>query len=108
MVVFQELREKVFFGFECDFYVIFFDIQYCLLEYVGQVRYNGRVQKIIGLSFFKMDLRFIFYYFKRLRKRYLVIMQVKNQSIFIDQIMIVLILISTCKNKNDVQNNNCN
>ena len=48
MVASQELREKALLGLECDPHVTLTDIQYCLLEHVGQARYNGRVQKTIG------------------------------------------------------------
>lgn len=77
MVASQELREKALLGLECDPHVTLTDIQYCLLEHVGQARYNGRVQKTIGSSFFKMDSRSTFHHLKRLRKRHLVSMQVK-------------------------------
>lgn len=77
MVASQELREKALLGLECDPHITLTDIQYCLLEHVGQARYNGRVQKSIGSSFFKMDARSTFHHLKRLRKRHLVTMQVK-------------------------------
>lgn len=95
MVASQELREKALLGLECDPHITLTDIQYCLLEHVGQARYNGRVQKTIGSSFFKMDARSTFHHLKRLRKRHLVTMQVKFLSIFIGYIMVVLTLFST-------------
>lgn len=80
MVASQELREKSLFGLECDPNISLTDIQYCLLEHVGQARYHGRMQKTIGSSFFKIESRSTFHHLKRLRKARLVTMQVNFTS----------------------------
>lgn len=84
MVASQELREKALLGLECDPNLPLTDIQYCLLEHVGQARYCGRIQKTIGSSFFKIESRTTFHHLKRLRKARLVTMQVKFFSWVMD------------------------
>lgn len=84
MVASQELREKAVIGLECDPNISLTDIQYCLLEHVGQARYHGRMQKTIGSSFFKIESRTTFHHLKALRKAHLVTMQVKFISWVID------------------------
>ena len=77
MVASQELREKALLGLDCDPNILLSDMQYCLLEHVGQARYSGRMQKTIGSNFLKIDSRTMFHHLKTLRKVRLVTMQVK-------------------------------
>ena len=78
MVASQELREKALLGVRCDPNINIADIQYCLLEHVGQARYNGRMQRIMGSDFFKIESKSLFHYLKRLRNLRLITMQVRE------------------------------
>ena len=80
MVASQEVREKAILGLDCDPNVPLSDIQYCLLEHIGQARYNGRMQKYISSNFFKVESRTTFHHLKILRKAHLVTMQVKYST----------------------------
>lgn len=75
MVASQEVREKAIFGLDCDPYLSLSDIQFCLLEHIGQARYSGRMQKSISSNFFKVESRTTFHHLKLLRKAHLVTMQ---------------------------------
>lgn len=77
MVASQELREKALLGLHCDPNITLVDMQYCLLEHVGQARYNGRMQRAIGSNFVKTDPKTIFHHLKKLRKEHLITMQVR-------------------------------
>lgn len=75
MVASQELREKALLGVHCDPNVAIIDIQYCLLEHIGQARYNGRMQRAMGSSFLKMEPKSLFHYLKGLRMLGLITLQ---------------------------------
>lgn len=75
MVASQELREKALLGVHCDPNLAIIDIQYCLLEHIGQARYNGRMQRAIGSSFLKMEPKSLFHYLKGLRMLGLITLQ---------------------------------
>ncbi|XP_022784579.1 general transcription factor 3C polypeptide 1-like [Stylophora pistillata] len=75
MVASQDVREKAIFGLDCDPYLSLSDIQFCLLEHIGQARYSGRMQKSISSNFFKVESRTTFHHLKLLRKAHLVTMQ---------------------------------
>ncbi|XP_044181643.1 general transcription factor 3C polypeptide 1-like isoform X7 [Acropora millepora] len=75
MVASQELREKALLGVHCDPNLAIIDIQYCLLEHIGQARYNGRMQRAMGSSFLKMEPKSLFHYLKGLRMLGLITLQ---------------------------------
>lgn len=77
MVASQELREKALLGVNCDPNVVILDIQYCLLEHIGQARYKGRMQKAIGSNFVKIESKSVFHHLKKLRQEHLITMQVR-------------------------------
>lgn len=81
MVASQELREKAILGIHCDPNLTIGDIQYCLLEHVGQARYNGRMQKVMGSNFCKMESKSLFHYLKKLRNLRLITIQVRCVSV---------------------------
>ena len=67
MIASQELREKALLGPHCDPNMTVIDMQYCLLEHVGQARYIGRMQRAISSNFLKMEAKSLFHYLKGLR-----------------------------------------
>ncbi|XP_068737049.1 general transcription factor 3C polypeptide 1-like isoform X2 [Montipora capricornis] len=75
MVASQELREKALLGPHCDPNMTVIDMQYCLLEHVGQARYNGRMQRAISSNFLKMEAKSLFHYLKGLRLLGLITLQ---------------------------------
>ena len=79
MVACQELREKTLLGVDIDPNVPIVDLQYCLLEHIGQARYNGRMQRTIASQYMKIDSKTVFHHLKKLRKLRLITMQVSTK-----------------------------
>ena len=78
LVASQELRNKAIFGLNFDPHVFLSDVQYCLLEYVGQARYKGRMQRSMSTSYMNIESKSTFHHLKGLKTMGLISMQVST------------------------------
>lgn len=76
MVASQKIRNKVLLPEDVDPNLSLNDIEYCMLEHVGQARTKGRLQRCINI-FLKADARTTFHFLKKMVKRGLVTKQVQ-------------------------------